>query len=86
MKGSLSYSSILFPIGLELFFAYLWFCWAKAERNLQIYKFQNYKFTYLTLCDYMDCSLPGSSVRGILQARLLEWVAISFSKKADESV
>ena len=28
----------------------------------------------------MDCSLPGSSVHGILQARILEWVAISFSK------
>ena len=32
------------------------------------------------LCDPMDCSLPGSSVRGIFQARVLEWVAISFSK------
>ena len=29
----------------------------------------------LTLCDPMDCSSPGSSVRGILQARILEWVA-----------
>ena len=35
----------------------------------------------LPLCDPMDCSPPGSSVHGILQARLLEWVAISFSKK-----
>ena len=34
----------------------------------------------LTLCDPMDCSLPGSSVHGILQARLLEWVAIPFSR------
>ena len=33
-----------------------------------------------TLCNPMDCSLPGSSVPGILQARILEWVAISFSK------
>ena len=33
----------------------------------------------LTLCDTMDCYLPGSSVHGILQARILEWVAISFS-------
>ena len=33
----------------------------------------------LTLCDPMDCSLPGSSVHGILQARILEWVAIPFS-------
>ena len=34
----------------------------------------------LTLCDPMDCSLPGSSVHGIPQARILEWVAISFSR------
>ena len=34
----------------------------------------------LTLCDPMDCSLPGSSDHGILQARLLEWVVISFSR------
>ena len=32
-----------------------------------------------TLFDPMDCSLPGSSVHGIFQARVLEWVAISFS-------
>ena len=32
-----------------------------------------------TLFDLMDCSLPGSSLHGILQARVLEWVAISFS-------
>ena len=35
--------------------------------------------SYLTLCDPRDCSLPGFSVPGILQARTLEWVAISFS-------
>ena len=34
----------------------------------------------LTLCDPMDCSLPGSSVHGIFQARVLEWIAISFSR------
>ena len=33
-----------------------------------------------TLCDPLDCSPPGSSVHGILQARILEWVAISFSR------
>ena len=33
-----------------------------------------------TLCDPVDCSPPGSSVHGILQARILEWVAISFSR------
>ena len=35
----------------------------------------------LTLCDPMDCSLPGFSIHGIFQARVLEEVAISFSKK-----
>ena len=34
----------------------------------------------LTLCDPMDCSPPGSSVRGILEARLLEWVAMPSSR------
>ena len=33
-----------------------------------------------TLCDLMDCSLPGPSVHGFLQARILEWVATPFSK------
>ena len=32
------------------------------------------------LCDPMDCSLTGSSIHGIFQARILEWVAISFSR------
>ena len=35
--------------------------------------------SYLTLCDPIDGSPPGSPVPGILQARTLEWVAISFS-------
>ena len=33
-----------------------------------------------TLCDLMDCSLPGSSVHGIFHARTLEWVVISYSR------
>ena len=37
-----------------------------------------------TLCDPMDCSLSGSSVHGIFQARVLEWIAISFSKQRDK--
>ena len=32
-----------------------------------------------TLCDPLDCSLPGSSVHGIFQSRVLVWVAVSFS-------
>ena len=38
----------------------------------------------LTLCDPMDCSLPGSSICGILQARILQWVAISFSRGSSQ--
>ena len=38
--------------------------------------------SYLTLCEPMDCSLPGSTVHGIFQARILQWVAISFSRRS----
>ena len=38
--------------------------------------------SYPTLCNPIDCSLPGSSIHGILQARILEWVAISFSRRS----
>ena len=37
-----------------------------------------------TLCNPMDCSLRGSSIHGILQARILEWVAISFSRGSSQ--
>ena len=37
-----------------------------------------------TLSDLMDYSLPGSSVHGILQAKVLEWVAIALKEKASE--
>ena len=36
----------------------------------------------LTLWDPLDCSLPGSSIHGIFQARILEWVAVSFSRSS----
>ena len=38
----------------------------------------------LTLCDSMGCSLPGSSVHGISQAKILEWVAVSFSRLSSQ--
>ena len=37
-----------------------------------------------TLCDPMDCSPPGSSVHGILQTRILEWIAIPFSRGSSQ--
>ena len=36
------------------------------------------------LCDRTDCSLPGSSVLGIFQARILEWITIPFSKGSSQ--
>ena len=38
----------------------------------------------LTLCDPMDSSLPGFSVHGILQTRILEWVAVVFSRGSSQ--
>ena len=38
----------------------------------------------LTLCDPVDCSLPGSSVQEILWARILEWVAFPFSRGSSQ--
>ena len=40
--------------------------------------------SWSTLCDPMDHSPPGSSVHGILQAKILEWVAISFSRRSSQ--
>ena len=66
--SSFSYQNNLYlrelPSKVTYFFA------AAAAKSLQ---------SCLTLCNPMDCSLPGSPVPGILQARTLEWVAISFS-------
>ena len=39
----------------------------------------------LTLCDPVDCSLPGSSVHGILQARVLKWIAMPSSKGSSQT-
>ena len=61
-------------------------------RPVSIYKISNLRSPLLffggglvaklcpTLCDPMDCSPPGSSVHGIFHARILEWVAIFFSR------
>ena len=55
-----------------------------GERNGSALQFSCLKVLvtqlYPTLCNHMDCSPPDFSVHGILQARILEWVAISFSR------
>ena len=40
--------------------------------------------SYLTLCNPVDCSLPGFSVHGIFQAIVMEWIAISFSRGSSQ--
>ena len=47
------------------------------------FRVRKYKLC-LTLCDTRDCSPPGSSIHGIFQARILEWVAISFSRGSSQ--
>ena len=49
--------------------------WISKNKSTHINKYES----YLTLCDTRDCSPQGSSVRGIFQARILDWVAISLS-------
>ena len=65
-------------------------CWVSSAMQLHPFKHSSQVLvtqSCLTLCGPMDCSPPGSSVRGILQTRILEWAPIPFSMKyASESV
>ena len=56
--------------------------WCYTEQSLGnfLWKWKRTVKMLVTTCHPMDCSLPGSSLHGILQARILEWVAISSSK------
>ena len=51
-----------------------------TTREVTHYKPSEVSQSCPTLCDPMDCSLPRSSIHGIFQARVLEWIAISFSR------
>ena len=69
-------------------------CWkASQSESTNIYSYQQHFYCLsfsvvhaksphlcLTFCNPVDCSPPGSSVHGILQARILEWVAMPFSR------
>ena len=63
--------------GQKVFLLSLWLCFS-------VYMCVLVAKSCLTLCDPMDCGPPGSSVHGILQARILEWVAISFSRGSSQ--
>ena len=66
------------------------FCWSYCVGQITSYgcfrqaRRSEVAQSCLTLCNPMNCSLPGSSNHGILQARILEWVAISFSRGSSQ--
>ena len=57
----------------------------KINIYVAVYVYVLVALSDLTLCYLMDCSLPGSSIHGIFQAKVLEWVAISFSRGSSQS-
>ena len=69
--------------------AYFWLLLITCCQKMCL-RWNSYSFMWVhaqscpTLCEPKDCSLPGSSVHGILQARILEWVAISFSRGSSQ--
>ena len=95
LKGSLQYARK--TIWIKLFFWVLYFCtWDMANilnktisspfasvcALMCLYMCVLAAQSCLTLCNPTDCNLPGSCVRGILQARILGWVAIFFSRRS----
>ena len=69
---------VLFSSGLSFHYCFFYsFAWANVCAQLLQ--------SCPTLCDPVDCSLPGSSVHGILQARRLEWVAMPSSRGSSPS-
>ena len=71
----------MFSLILTCFLSPVCFICICVKSILSLLLYSTLLFSHqLTLCDPMDCSPPGSSVLGISQARILEWVAISFSR------
>ena len=64
---------------------YIYTYMKKWKLHIYIHEEVKAAWSCLTLCDSMDCSLPSSYVHGILQARTLNWVAISFSGGSPQS-
>ena len=78
----LSFGNMLLSKNLSIFPSYL-ICWYKVVYDIPLCVCSVAQ-SCLTLCNPMDCSPPGSSVHGILQARVLEWVAVSFSRGSSQ--
>ena len=69
-----------------LYFLFVWFWFWLCSTAVGAQRLNHWcgvsAWACLTLCDSKDCSPPGCSVPGILRARILEWVAISFSRRS----
>ena len=84
-KNHLDLSALLIPVNSSFF-------WPPRVHRLPLHlilscssvQFSSVTQLCLTLCDLMDCSSPGSSVHGIFQARILEWVAVSSSRGSSQ--
>ena len=65
-----------------------WLNWTEFHKTMESrknsMKWSEVTQSCLTLCYPVDCSLPGFSIHGILQARILEWVTISFSRASSQ--
>ena len=68
-----SFLNLFFKVGFP-FFSFIEALFSRYESESEVAQ------SCPTLCDPIDCSLPGYSVHGIFQAIVLEWIAISFSR------
>ena len=71
LRSSEFYNLSLFPIEHSTFL------WCVCAKSIQL---------CLIFCDPMDCSLLGSSVHGIFQSRILEWIATSYSRESSHQL
>ena len=80
----------LFPLLMKSIYGKCYYYYGKSIYNALHYKEHLWEVLvtnlYQTLCDPMDCSPPGFSVHGILQARILEWVAIPFFRQSSQLI
>ena len=74
-----SASTSVLPMNIQHWFPLGWTGWISLQSKGLSRVFSN---TSSTLCNPMDCSPPGSFVHGIIQARMLQWVAISSSRRS----
>ena len=58
--------------------------WMNLEPIIQVESENELTLSFLTLCNTVDCSLSGSSNHGIFQAKVLEWIAFSFSRGSSQ--